>query len=202
VRRRLRRLAATALGCCVVCSAAPALAHGSAAMGELYSGMLQPVLHFESLLPILALALWSAQHPVLRLWQLPLAFSGAALVTAVVGVLGVAVPGAARVQSAAMLGFGVLVATQRRLPAPLELGLAGLAGLAQGWVGTFGEPAAAQSPVLYVAGFAIGLGLLFFHIENLAVRARRFWMQIGLRVVGSWVAAVGVLISVLALRPT
>ena len=29
-------------------------AHGSMAMGELYAGLLQPVLHFESLLPILA----------------------------------------------------------------------------------------------------------------------------------------------------
>jgi hypothetical protein len=54
--------------------------------------------------------------------------------------------------------------------------------------------------VLYVLGFALGLGLLLFHVENLAVRARAFWMQIGIRVVGSWIAAVGVLISVLALR--
>ena len=197
---RLRRLAATALGCGVVLSAAPALAHGSAAMGELYSGMLQPVLHFESLLPIVALALWSAQQPETLIWQLPLAFAGAALLAALLGLFSVAVPGAAQVQSAAMLGFGVLVAAQRRLPAPLALGLAGIAGLAQGYVGTFGEPAAAKSPVLYVTGFAIGLALLFFHIENLAVRARRFWMQIGLRVLGSWVAAVGMLISVLALR--
>jgi urease accessory protein len=175
-------------------------AHGSMAMGELYSGLLQPVLHFESLLPILALALFAAQQGEPLLWQLPLAFAGAALVAACVALLGVDVPGAAHVQSAAMLGFGGLVASQRRLPARLALALAALAGLAQGHVGAFGEAAAAARPVLYVTGFAIGLGLLLFHIENLAVRARRFWMQIGLRVVGSWIAAVGILISVLALR--
>jgi len=176
-------------------------AHGTVAMGELYAGLLQPVLHFESLLPILALALWAAQLGTPLLWQLPLAFAGAALAAAVVALLGVAAPGAAYVQSAAMLGFGGLVAARARLPAVPALGLAIVAGLAQGHVGAFGEPAAAARPVLYVLGFALGLGLLLFHVENLAVRARAFWLQIGMRVVGSWIAAVGVLISVLALRP-
>jgi urease accessory protein len=175
-------------------------AHGSMAMGELYAGLLQPVLHFESLLPILALALWAAQQGGPLLWQLPVTFAGAALVAACVALLGFALPGAALVQSAAMLGFGGLVAARVRLPAVLALGLAAVAGLAQGSVGAFGEPAAAARPVLYVLGFALGLGLLLFHVENLAVRARAFWMQVGIRVVGSWIAAVGVLISVLALR--
>jgi hydrogenase/urease accessory protein HupE len=99
-----------------------------------------------------------------------------------------------------MLGFGILLAAKLRLPAPLALALAALAGLAQGHVAVFGEPGAASRPGLYVTGFAIGLGLLLFHVENLAVRARAFWMQIGMRVVGSWIAAVGVLVGVLALR--
>ena len=176
-------------------------AHGSMAMGELYAGMLQPVLHFASLLPILVLALWAAQLGEPLLWQLPLAFAGAALVAAAAALLGVAAPGAAHVQSAAMLGFGGLVAAKLRAPRPLALALALLAGLAQGHVGVFGEPGAATRPVLYVTGFAIGLALLLFHIENLAVRAHAFWMQIGMRVVGSWIAAVGVLTTVLALRP-
>ena len=57
-------------------------AHGNLAMGELYAGMLQPVLHFGSLLPILALALWAAQLGEPLLWQLPLAFAVAALAVA------------------------------------------------------------------------------------------------------------------------
>ena len=175
-------------------------AHGSMAMGELYAGLLQPVLHFESLLPILALALWAAQQGAPLLWQLPLAFAAAALAAACAALLGLALPGAALVQSAAMLGFGGLVAARVRMPAVVALGLAALAGLAQGSVGAFGEPAAAARPVLYVLGFALGLALLLFHVENLAVRARAFWMQIGIRVVGSWIAAVGVLINVLAMR--
>ena len=175
-------------------------AHGSMAMGELYAGLLQPVLHFGSLLPILALALWAAQQGAPLLWQLPVAFAAAALAAACSALLGFALPGAALVQSAAMLGFGGLVAARVRLPAVPALALAALAGLAQGSVGTFGEPAAAARPLLYVLGFALGLGLLLFHVENLAVRAQAFWMQVGIRVVGSWIAAVGVLISVLALR--
>jgi len=99
-----------------------------------------------------------------------------------------------------MLAFGGLVAARLRPPAAPALGLAALAGLAQGSVGAFGEPAAAARPLLYATGYALGLGLLLFHVENLAVRARAFWLQVGIRVVGSWIAAVGVLISVLALR--
>jgi urease accessory protein len=175
-------------------------AHGSLAMGELYAGLLQPVLHFESLLPILALALWAAQQGAPLLWQVPVAFAGAALIAGCAALLGVPVPGAAAVQTAAMLGFGALVAAHVRLPAAVALALAALAGLAQGSVGVFGEPAAEARPVLYGLGFGLGLGLLLFHVENLAVRARAFWMQVGLRVVGSWIAAVGVLIGVLALR--
>jgi urease accessory protein len=176
------------------------LLHGSLAMGELYSGMLQPVLHFESLLSILALALWAAQQGEALSWQLPLAFAGAAAAAALVTLAGAAVPGAAHVQSAAMLGFGLLLAAKRRLPLALALALVVFAGLAQGHVAVFGEEAATKRPLLYVTGFAIGLGLLLFHVENLAFRARAFWLQIGMRVVGSWIAAVGVLVSVLALR--
>jgi urease accessory protein len=176
------------------------LLHGSLAMGELYSGMLQPVLHFESLLSILALALWAAQQGEPLSWQLPVAFAGAALAAALVTLTGLAVPGAAHVQNVAMLGFGLLLAAKRRLPLPLALGLALVAGLAQGHVGVLGEEAAARRPLLYLTGFAIGLGLLLFHVENLAFRARAFWLQVGMRVVGSWIAAVGVLVSVLALR--
>jgi hydrogenase/urease accessory protein HupE len=175
-------------------------AHGSLAMGEFYAGLLQPVLHFESLLPILALALWAAQQSAPLLWQLPVAFAAAALAAAGAALLGLAVPGAAQVQSAAMLGFGALVAGRLRLPAAIGLSLAAIAGFAQGSAGTFGEPAAAARPGLYALGFALGLGLLLFHVENLAVRVRAFWLQVGIRVVGSWIAAVGVLISVLALR--
>jgi urease accessory protein len=176
------------------------LAHGSLAMGELYGGLLQPVLHFESALPILALALWAAQQGAPLLWRLPLAFACAALAAAALALLGAALPAAAYVQSAATLAFGAFVAAQLRLPPALALGLAALAGLAQGSVAVTGEEAAAARPVLYVTGYALGLGLLLFHVENLAVRARRFWMQIGIRVVGSWIAAVGVLVTVLALR--
>jgi urease accessory protein len=175
-------------------------AHGSLAMGELYAGLLQPVLHFETLLPILALALWAAQQGAPLLWQVPVAFAAAAAVAGSAALAGVAVPGAAAVQTAAMLGFGGLVAARARLPAPAALGLAVVAGLAQGSVGVFGEPAAEARPVVYLLGFLLGLGLLLFHVENLAVRARAFWMQVGIRVVGSWIAAVGVLIGVLSLR--
>ena len=56
---------------------APALAHGSLAVGDFYTGMLHPLLHFETLLPTLALALWSGQLGTPHSWRLPLAFLGA-----------------------------------------------------------------------------------------------------------------------------
>jgi hypothetical protein len=146
-------------------------------MGELYAGLLQPVLHFESLLPILALALWAAQQGVPLLWQLPITFAGAALVAACVALFGFALPGAVHVQSAAMLGFGGLAARVRLRP---RLRSSPPSQPRAGQRQRLRRPAAAAVSVL---GFARPRPAA---VPRQNSRARRaFWMQVGIRVVGA-----------------
>lgn len=186
----------------VLFAAEPALAHGNIAVGEFYAGALQPLLHLESLLPLLVLAIWSVQAREPGLWQIPTACLTASAAGAVVALLGVAVSGASHLGGWAMLLLGLLVAIDLRLPLPMAAAIGGTVGLMHGYTGTFAEEAAARRPLLYLCGLLIGTGLFLFHVENILYRARAFWMKVGLRVVGSWIAAVGLLRSVLSLLDT
>jgi urease accessory protein len=177
---------------------APALAHGSLAVGDFYSGMLHPLLHFETLLPALALALWSGQLGSPLAWRLPLAFLGAALVGAAAGTLEVDLyPGPALLRLS-MLVLGLLVAARGRLPASLAMAVAFLFGLYEGQSNTYDPEVKIERPLLFIAGAGSTIGLILFHVATRVVRYRAFWVQIGVRVVGSWIAATGLLVLALA----
>jgi hydrogenase/urease accessory protein HupE len=176
---------------------APALAHGSLAVGEFYTGMLHPLLHFETLLPILALALWSGQLGDARAWHLPVAFSAAALVGAVAGILDVEPPVGRSLLLLPMLMLGLLVAVRGRLPAWLAMALVLLFGIGQGQANTYDPEQEIERPLLFLAGFSSGIGLIFFHVVTRVFRYRAFWVQTAVRVLGSWIAATGLLVLVL-----
>lgn len=175
----------------------PAFAHGNLAMGDFYSGLLQPVFHFNSLLPIVVVALWATQLGDPDVWRLPVVFMASALVGSSVAALGFQVQAVAWAPHVAMLVLGLLVATHFRLPAAAVLAIGIGAGLAHGYVGLFSERETIQRPVLYLLGACSGIGLLCFHLESLVLRFSAFWMQIAVRVLGSWIAAIGLLIAVL-----
>jgi len=176
---------------------APALAHGSLAVGEFYTGMLHPLLHFESLLPILALALWSGQLGDARAWHLPVTFSAAALVGAVAGILDVEPPVGRSLLLLAMLVLGLLVAVRGRLPAWLAMAMVLLFGVGQGQANTYDPEQEIERPLLFLAGFGSSIGLIFFHVVTRVFRYRAFWVQTAVRVLGSWIAATGLLVLVL-----
>jgi len=176
---------------------APALAHGSLAVGEFYTGMLHPLLHFETLLPILALALWSGQLGDARAWQLPVAFSAAALVGAVAGILDVEPPVGRPLLLLPMLVLGLLVAVRGRLPAWLAMAMVLFFGIGQGQANTYDPEQQIERPALFLAGFGSSIGLIFFHVVTRVFRYRAFWVQTAVRVLGSWIAATGLLVLVL-----
>jgi len=176
---------------------APALAHGSLAVGDFYSGMLHPLLHFETLLPTLALALWSGQLGGLHSWRLPLTFLGAALLGTVAGILEINFHLGSDSLRLSMLVLGLLVAAQGRLPAPLALSLAVLFGLFEGQINTYDPETTIDRPLLFIAGVGSSLGLILFHVVTRVVRYRAFWVRIAVRVLGSWIAATGLLVLAL-----
>lgn len=176
---------------------APALAHGSLAVGDFYSGMLHPLLHFETLLPTLALALWSGQLGGRHSRRLPLTFLGAALLGTVAGILEIDFYLGSDSLRLSMLVLGLLVAAQGKLPAALALSLAFLFGLFEGQINTYDPETTIDRPLLFIAGVGSGLGLILFHVVTRVVRYRAFWVRIVVRVLGSWIAATGLLVLAL-----
>lgn len=186
-----------AFGALVWLLPAPALAHGSLAVGDFYSGMLHPLLHFETLLPTIALALWSGQLGSPHSWRLPLAFLGAVLVGTVAGILEVDLrlgPASLRLS---MLLLGLLVAARGKLPVSLAMAMALLFGLFEGQSNTYDPETKIERPLLFIAGVGSSIGLILFHVATRVVRYRAFWVQTAVRVLGSWIAATGLLVLAL-----
>ena len=187
----------SALAALVWLHPAPALAHGSLAIGDFYSGMLHPFLHFETLLPVLAMALWSGQLGSPHSWRLPLAFLGAVMAGTVAGILEVDLALAPTSLKLSMLVLGLLVAARGKLPASLALALAFLFGLFDGQTGAYDPQTPIGRPLLFIAGVGSSVGLMLFHVVTRVVRYRAFWVQTGVRVMGSWIAATGLLVLAL-----
>ncbi len=175
----------------------PALAHGNLAAGDFYTGLLQPVFHFDSLLAIIAVALWATQLGVPDVWRLPLVFMGAAFAGSVAAALGLKLDGTAWTAHVAMFVLGLLVAARFKLPAAGALALGAAAGLVHGYLALSNERETIERPVLYLFGVCSGVGLICYHLESLVLHFPAFWVRIAVRVVGSWIAAIGLLVAVL-----
>jgi len=192
----LGRLIAAALALVLV--AAPAQAHGNFNGGDFYAGLLQPIYHPESLLAALALVLWSTQLEPSAGFGVCAAFTAGIVLGSALALLGARVPAAEWGTRAAMLAFGPLAAARLRLPAPLGAALAAAAGLASGAAATAPEAAQITRPVLWTLGLGGGAALLGVYAHQAVWRFQAFWMQIAVRIVGSWITAIGLLVSVLA----
>jgi hydrogenase/urease accessory protein HupE len=177
----------------------PARAHGATDVGDFYAGLAQPLYHLESLLLLLALGLFAGQAPPERRYAAPLAFAAATLVGAAAALLGLELPGAVWAVRAGSLVCGLAVAA-RLAPGLGVFAAAGLVfGLGQGHYAALGDRAELARPALYALGLALGPLVTSGWLILVAERARAFWMQVGLRVVGSWIATIALLVCALAL---
>ena len=173
---------------------ASALAHGNLAIGDFYTGMLHPFLHFETLLPMLALALWSGQLREPHAWRLPLVFLGAALLGAVAGILEIDLRLGPTLIRLSMLVLGLLVAARAKLPAWVAISMVFLFGIYHGQANTYEPGAQLERPLLFIVGLGSTIALIMFHVVTRVHRYQAFWLQTGVRVLGSWIAATGLLV--------
>jgi hydrogenase/urease accessory protein HupE len=168
-------------------------------LGPVYDGLLHFVLTPEDLLPVLALALLAglrgAAHGRRALFVLPAAWL-------LGGVLGLAAHGSVSpvLTSISFVLLGGLVAADVRLTLGVTTGLAALLGLVHGYL----NGAAIALPGLGVAGLA-GIAAAVFTLVALAaslvVPLRATWTRVVVRVAGSWIAAIGLLLLGWGLRP-
>lgn len=171
----------------------PAFAHPIEGVGDFYAGMLHPVITIETVLPLVALSLLAGQQQRERAIHLLAAFPASIIAGALLAALGSAPSYLGVVQLVLTAGFGLLVAMARQVPSWLLVVLGTVLGVSLGWANAaevFGQ----VSRFRFVAGLAV-VGLLLLVYGNGLVRnLKREWAQIAVRVVGSWIAAVSILV--------
>lgn len=170
-----------------------AFAHPMKGVGDFYAGMLHPLTAVETLLPLLGLSLLAGQQRRETAIKMIVTFP-AALAAGTLFILLRPLP--ARLATLELLVtacLGLLIALARSVPAWIPVGLSILIGLSIGWSNSV-EITDGVSAVRFVAGLSI-VGLLITSYGIGLVRHLKLeWMQIAVRVVGSWLAAVGILV--------
>jgi hydrogenase/urease accessory protein HupE len=199
VSARVARALALA-GCALL---VPATAHAhlvTTGLGPFYDGVSHFALTPEDLLPALALALLAGQRGSRAGRLALLALPGAWLAG---GLVGLVLPGAApaaALTTASYLATGGLVAAEAPLAPAWISGLAAALGLLHGYAnGT--AMAGPPSGLLGLAGVVAALFVLVALAAGVVVALRAPWARVAVRVVGSWIAAVGLLVLGWSLRP-
>jgi urease accessory protein len=167
-------------------------------LGPLYDGLLHIALTPEDLVPVLALALLAGLRGVTHgrraLFVLPVAWL-------LGGIIGLAVHGGASPSWTALsfVLLGGLVALDARLPLGATTLLAALLGLGHGYL----NGASLAGPGLGTVGL-LGMVAAVFTLVALAasfvVPLRAVWARLVVRVAGSWIAAIGLLLIGWAIR--
>jgi urease accessory protein len=176
---------------------APAAAHLGTDLGEFYAGLIHPFLHFDSALPLLAAALWIGQLAASSAWKGLVALAGGLCAGVVAGLLGLGGGAWSIALRLGALGLGGAVAARLRPPEPWVLAVLGAVGALLGGFAGFEVRADVTRPLLFGAGLLAGAGAGCVYVGGLLARFERFWVQVGVRVLGSWIAAVGLLVSAL-----
>lgn len=177
----------------VVALAAPegACAHlVTTGMGPVYDGIGHLLLTPQDVVPVVAVALFVGMRGTTAgrhaLFQFPTAWLAGSII-------GMAVPANEMtfLPIVSFLALGGLIAADIRLPdtliSLLIIILGGLHGLGNGSALT------SSSGVPGLVGIAVAIFVLVALIASCVVCVKPLWMRISIRVVGSWVAAVGLL---------
>lgn len=196
--RALRRLlvAAAALWLLPVPSHAHLVTTG---LGPFYDGVSHFALTPEDFLPALALALLAGQRGSragrLALFSLPAAW----LVGGLAGLAFPTIESATALTTVTFLALGGLLAAEARLRTEWVVGLAVVVGLVRGYLN-----GAAMSQAKLGALGLVGIVSTLFAVVALAaamvVAIRVPWGRVAVRVAGSWIVAVGLLLLGWTLR--
>jgi hydrogenase/urease accessory protein HupE len=194
----MKRLRASAVASfCFLCPSS-ALAHGSLALGDLYDGLLHPLMHLGPFLLVVAVAAAAGGLVAGRGRTVAgLVFILAAVVSSVAGFMGLHLPHVEGVSMAVAAVAGVMLAAAWSGPRPTLALLASAGGLCTGAWSVTMLNAAPVSPLFYLTGQAIGQGFLCLYVIRSAAMIRESRYAVALRVAGSWTAAIALMAMVL-----
>ncbi len=172
----------------------PVLAHSvSKRFGDFYGGMLHPLTALEHLLPILAFSLLAGQHGPGHARRVLLLFGAGLLVGASMAPCAEPIPFVVEGNQLSIVVLGLLVAAAVGLPLAFLMAAALVLGLSHGYQNAVGlSPSVAVS--LFIPGVVLsGLSLLAV-VAAVAVSLKAPWQRVAVRVAGSWIAAIGILV--------
>jgi urease accessory protein len=168
-------------------------AHPMKGVGDFYAGMLHPITAIACVLPMIALGLLAGQQSRTAAIGILSSFPLACGLGTCLGMIIPVSPHGTVINTAAMAVLGILIALNRPLPLHLSVGLAVVLGITIGWVNG-GELTPETSPYRFIPGLMLVALLLVSYGIGLVRRLNVPWAQIGVRVAGSWIAAVGILV--------
>jgi urease accessory protein len=189
-----------ALGAALLLLPAPSHAHlVNTGLGPFYDGVSHFALTPEDLLPALALALLAGQRGSragrLALFALPLAW----LLGGCVGLAHPTISEARLLTTAAFLALGGLVAAEARLRPDWVAALAMVVGLLHGYLNG-SAMSQARLGALGLVGIVATLFVAVALTAAMVVPIRVPWGRIVVRVAGSWLVAIGLLLLGWSLR--
>ena len=196
--RRALALGGTTAGLSLV--PVPAHAHlVTTGLGPLYDGISHLFVSFEDLIPVVAIALLAGLNGPkagrLALFVVPAAWLLGGLAGFAVGTP--LVPGT--VTAASFLLLGGLTAADRRLSASAVTALSAALGLLHGWLNGAGIAEAGRE-ALGLVGIVSAVFVVVALLAAFVVWLRPPWTRIAVRVAGSWIAAIGLLLLGWGLR--
>jgi urease accessory protein len=200
--RRLARAAAAGT-LLVLATASSALAHTfDNRFGDFYGGVLHPLTALEHALPILALGLLAGQQGERASRWLVLVFPLALLVGAGLAAALPALPSMRVLNAVSFVALGLLVAAGWRSPLSVLIALGAVFGLSHGYEnGRAMEPDTAMH--LFIPGIVVAGGLVTALVSAATIDlTARTWARVGVRILGSWIAAIGIMTIGLAWRST
>jgi len=179
----------------------PAHAHlMNTGLGPFYDGLTHPLLTPEDLLPVLALTLLAGLRGArCGRWVL-FALPPAWLAGMTVGWAIVPHAAAPWFTCALTIALGALVAADSGVPLPAVVGCTLLLGLSHGVENGAGL-AQTQSGLMGLAGIACAIFVVVALVTGHVASLRAAWARLVVRVAGSWIAAIGLLMLGWSLRP-
>jgi hydrogenase/urease accessory protein HupE len=187
------------LGCGVVAIAVAlcptrAEAHlNSSGLGPVYDGLLHFFLSPEDLLPVLALSLYAGQQGT-AFGRRVLVFLPVAWLLGGWSGLGQTAAASAIVSILSLLLMGGMLAAGAKLSLRWFPGIVLALGISHGYFNGAGM-GKADAPGIVLLGTVTAVFMFVALSASFAVQVRRHWSRIALRVVGSWIAACGILLA-------
>ena len=167
--------------------------------GGFLSGVKHPVSGLDHVLAMIAVGLWGAQLGAPAIWLLPVVFPMVMALGAMMGLLGIPLPGIEIGIALSALVLGTMVMTEKRPPIWIAAVIVGFFAIFHGHAhGT--ELPAGQSGMLYSMGFVMATGCL--HGVGITISLIHRWTagRLILRIAGGTVAVAGMYFLFSALR--